>query len=119
MARQEIASRQDRDTAWKPILEKVLGHSGLTIEERAAAALLVIAHQDSLDAGETLADLRTVLDRGLAGLHEKGQIERSQAGEYRLKQGKPSRTPMAVDAEPETPREEAAPSEETDRPVIA
>ena len=120
MAKQEIASRADRDAAWGPVLEKVLGHQGLTLEEKAAAVLLVVAHSDSLDSGETVADLRRALERGLAGLADKGQVERAPGGEYRLIKGKPSRTPMAVDAEPETPREEAAPTEEAgDKPVVA
>jgi len=98
-AGQEIASRADRDQAWGAVLAKVVAHEGLSLEEKAAAIALVIAEQDGLDAGETVADLRKVIDRGLAGLKDKGQIEQIPGGGYRLKRGKPSRTPMAVDSE--------------------
>ncbi len=121
MAQQEIASRQDRDKAWGPILERMVTDTRLTFEEKAAYVALVVSEMDSIDSGETIVDLRRVLDRGLAGLKEKGMIEVRPGGEYRLIKGKPSRTPMGVDAEREAgqPAEPVEPQGTQARPGVA
>jgi hypothetical protein len=123
MAKQEQEqgpTKEQKRERWGKALEHVMTE-GLSWEEKAAHILVVLADRDAEDGGETVADLRRALDRGLDSLTKRGRLKLDR-GQYKLvTEQADQRRPMAVDAEQpaEPEREQPAADEPQGRPEVA
>jgi len=115
MDTQNRPSKEQRHEAWGKALGAML-KADLSYAEKAALIAVVIAERDDEDGSETVADIRRVIDRGLASLTEKGVLK-LERGQYRLATERSPQRSMKVDAA--EPEQDAEPAPYGEKPEVA